>query len=359
MREEPAPSEAILVPVLDEEDVVGPFLAELRDVAGERRVYLLDSGSRDQTVAAARAVAGLNLVVVDCPRGLAAAIRHGIEASDEARLAVLDGDGQHDPSVVPALFRALDAGNDVAVGSRKAAGATVAEDWPRLREAASAGLLALARLAVRCHGVRDPLSGCFALHRQAWLLSAPGFETGGYKFLLDFLAASKRLRVVELPINFRARRSGRSKIAFAVLWELLVSVLRGALRGHVPRRWLSFGCVGALGTATDLTVTGILHLGFGVPFALVRVPGIFAGMTQNYLLNNHLTFRDAKRSGAAPLLRGWLLYAACQTLGSAANWAVSVACFAIGVSWPLAVVGGVAVGFGVNFATASRLVWRR
>ena len=358
MRDESAPNEAILLPVLNEEDVIGPVLEELRDVAAGRRIYLLDSGSRDETVAVARAVPDLDLAVVECPRGLAAAIRHGVEVSTEPRLAVLDGDGQHDPKVLPALFQALDAGEDAAVGSRKVAGATVAEDWPRGREAASAALLSIVRRVVRCHGVRDPLSGCFALRREAWQRVASSFETGGYKFLLDFLAASPRLRVAELPINFRARRQGKSKIAFVVLWELLVSVLRGVTRGRVPRRWLSFGCVGALGTLTDMAATGLLHVGLGVPFAFVRVPGIVAGMTQNYFLNNHLTFRDARRHGAAPLARGWALYAACQTLGASANWLVSVGGFAAGLSWPVAVIGGVAVGFGVNFATASRLVWR-
>ena len=355
----PEEAEAILVPVLNEGDVIGPFLAELATCAPGRRVYLLDSGSLDATVERARAVQGIDLVVVDCPPGLATAIRHGVETSTEPRLAVVDGDGQHDPRVVPALFRALDAGHDVAVGSRKMPGASVAEDWPRSREALSAGLLFAVRTALRCHGVRDPLSGCFALRRQAWLRAADGFETGGYKFLLDFLAASPRLRVAELPINFRARHGGSSKVAFAVLWELLVSVLRGVLRGLVPRRWLSFGCVGAMGFVTDMAVTGFLHGTLAVPFPFARSPAIAAGMAQNYFLNNHLTFHDASRRGPAPLAQGFMLYAACQALGAGANWLVSVACFKAGLPWPIAVVAGAAVGFGINFVTASKLVWRR
>ena len=58
-------------------------------------------------------------------------------------------------------------------------------------------------------------------------------------------------------------------------------------------------------------------------------------------------------------LRGFMLCAACQALGAGANWLVSVACFKAGLPWPVAVVAGAAVGFGINFATASKLVWRR
>ena len=351
--------EAILVVVLNEADVIGPFLAELAACAPGRRVYLLDSGSQDATVAEAQAVQGVDLVVVDCPPGLAAAIRHGVQLATEPRLVVVDGDGQHDPRVVPALFDALETGHDVVVGSRKVPGARVAEDWPRFREALSTFLLTIVRTAVRCHGVRDPLSGCFALRREAWLRTDDGFETGGYKFLLDFLAASPKLRVAELPINFRARRGGASKVALAVPWELLVSVLRGVLRGLLPRRWLSFGCVGAMGFVTDMAVTGTLHGALGIPFAFARPPAIAAGMAQNYFLNNHFTFHDATRRGKARLTWGFVLYAACQALGAGANWLVSVACFRAGLPWPIAVVAGAAVGFGINFATASKLVWRR
>lgn len=53
-----------------------------------------------------------------------------------------------------------------------------------------------------------------------------------------------------------------------------------------------------------------------------------------------------------------MLYAACQALGAGANWPVSFGCFKAGLPWPVAVVAGAAVGFGINFATASKLVWR-
>ena len=80
-------------------------------------------------------------------------------------------------------------------------------------------------------------------------------------------------------------------------------------------------------------------------------------MTQNYLLNNALTFGDRRRRGHA-LTSGWGLYAISQSIGSATNWGVSVGTHALGVPWVMALMLGVAAGAVINFLTASGFVWR-
>ena len=359
--EERAPaSEAVLVPVFQEQGAIGPFLAELAPYAKGRRVYVLDSDSPDRTVPEARRAGarnGLDLVVLACPRGLAAAIRHGVEQSTEARLAVIDGDGQHPPAVLDGLFGALAAGCDLAVGSRFAAGATVAQGWPKHRQLVTNVLLLALRFGGRCHGVTDPLAGCFALQRAAWQRVRPRFETGGFKFLLDFLTAAPRLRVAETPIAFRSREAGASKVAFRVSWELLVSLAWNVLRGRVPRRFVGFGTVGALGTLVDASVTGILHAMLGLPFWLARPGSLLAGMTHNYTLNNALTFFGRRRRGVGAFARGWLLYGGTQAVGSLANYTVSVTLQWAGLWWLAAVLGGTAAGMTLNYLSASKFVW--
>ena len=360
-RETGAPTEAVLVPVFNEAPVIAGFLAELACHAAGRRVYLLDSDSQDGTVAEARraaAGAGLDLVVLQCPPGLAAAIRHGVEQSAEGRLAVIDGDGQHSPAVVGALFDALEAGHDLAVASRMAPGASISAEWPTHRRLLTKTLLTVARLGGRCHGIRDPLSGCFAFQRPLWERVAARFETGGFKFLLDLLTVSPRLCATETPVAFRARRGGESKVAAHVFWELINSSAWNLLRGRVPRRLIAFGTVGMTGSIVDATVTGVLHSLLGVPFWVARPAGILFGMTNNYLLNNLVTFRDRRR-GRGQLLRGWLLYAGFQSFGSLTNYSTSITLNWLGLWWPLALVGGIAAGMTLNYLTANRMVWRR
>lgn len=143
------------------------------------------------------------------------------------------------------------------------------------------------------------------------------------------------------------------------LWERLVSGVRHALGGYVPRRWISFGGVGALGMATDAGFTGVLHGMLGLPFALARPLPIFFSMTQNYLLNNRLTFGDVQHRGTVPMIRGWAVYVACQMAGAVVNWGVSVSLHGTGMPWPIALLGGVAMGTVINFVMARRVVWRR
>lgn len=274
-------TEAILVPVLNEEAAIGPVLAELAPHAVGRRVYLLDGGSHDRTVAEAQCRArdcGLDLAVIDCPPGLATAIRSGFEQVPEEHLAVIDGDGQHEPKILDTLFQDLRDGRDLAVGSRYVANASIPRDWPRHRYAGSVVLLWLACTTVRCHGIRDPFAGCFAVRREAWERVAGRFETGGYKFLLDFLAASPGLRVAERPVEYRARRAGASKMSFAVFWELLVSIGSGVLRAAVPRRWISFGGAGVLGAG----VAAAAHAA-GTPWPAAWTTGVAGSVVVLFL----------------------------------------------------------------------------
>ncbi len=354
--------EAILVPVLNEEGAIGKFLAQLASTAGHRRVYLLDSDSTDGTVAEACATAarvGVDLHVVRCPPGLAESIRTGLASTIESHIAVLDGDGQHDTAIVDTLFEALRSGADLAVGSRNVTGASVAEDWPWYRSWGANVLSWLARTATWPRGVKDPLAGCFAVKRAAWDEVADHFETGGYKFLLDFLAASRqRLVVAESPLTFKARIGGTSKMALPVFWEVLVSLQYFLFRGRVPRRWLGFGSVGVLGLVTDTLLTGLLLNVVGIPFAWARPLPVLVAMTQNYAMNNRFTFRDVQRTGTYALASGWLLYVVCQTVGAVTNWGVSVLVYNLGAPWFLALPTGVLAGVAVNFMAARRVVWK-
>lgn len=360
---DPRADEAILVPVFNEEGAIGKFLALLAPTAHRRRVYLLDSDSTDGTVVEAReaaARAGVDLHLVRCPAGLAESIRTGLASTLESRVAVLDGDGQHDTAIVDTLFETLRSGADLAIGSRNVAGASVAEDWPWYRSWGANVLSWLARVAIWPCGVRDPLAGCFAVKRVAWNEVADHFETGGYKFLLDFLAVSReRLVVAESPLTFRARIGGSSKMSLPVFWEVLVSLEYCLLRGRIPRRWLDFGSVGVLGMVTDTLLTGLLLNVVGIPFAWARPLPVLVAMTQNYAMNNRFTFRDAQRRGTHALASGWLLYVACQTVGALTNWGVSVLVYNLGAPWFLALPTGVLAGMAVNFIAARRIVWRR
>ena len=333
-------AEAILVALPPGRPPSGDSLAKLAGSSG-RSIYLHDAQSR----AATAAEAALGATVIAAPAGLAGAIDHCMECANADRLAVIDRrvlrHGVPTAEAVDALFASLRGGRDFAVA---ASPASPGGPWP------GDAVRWLARQLVRCRGVAEPLAGCFAFRRCAWRAAASQLDAGDRTFLLDLLAASPEARVAEVSVPGAAAGAAPT---LATGWEVLVSALRATLPLRLPRRWLSFAGVGALGTVTDVAFTG-LGLGVGLSFGWARTSGVLIGMVQNYLLNNALTFAV---DGRPATLRGLALYGACQALGTGANWGLSMASFAAGAPWFVALLIGVVAGNTLNFVTASRLVW--
>ena len=156
----------------------------------------------------------------DKPRDLASSVALGFSAGRGAILASLNADGSHDPADLPRLLDALGTGAEVAIGSRYAPGGRI-ENWPwRRRILSRAGTLA-ARATLGLT-VRDPLSGYYALTRKA---AARAEGARGFKVLLEVLARG-RPRAVEVPIVFRDRVRGASKMSWRAAWLALVGLGR-------------------------------------------------------------------------------------------------------------------------------------
>ncbi len=145
----------------------------------------------------------------------------------------MDADLSHDPADLPRLLERAEAGADLVLGSRYVDGGGV-QDWDLLRRVISRGGCRYAR-AVLGVGVRD-LTGGFKCFRAA-TLEAIDFETvrsEGYAFQVEltYRALARGLRVEEIPITFRDRSAGESKmsarIAVEAMW--LVPALRIARR---------------------------------------------------------------------------------------------------------------------------------
>ena len=155
------------------------------------------------------------------PRDLSRSVLLGIRLARFDRVVVMDADLSHPPERIPALLGALDAGAELALGSRYVPGASVDRGWSRSRRLGSRLATALARPLVTC---ADPLSGFFAADRRR--LPAPErLRPGGYKIALELMVRGQ-LRVTEVPIVFHDRRIGASKMS----WRTLAAYLRQLAR---------------------------------------------------------------------------------------------------------------------------------
>ena len=226
----PSPPVSVVVPTLREAAGLRA-LAErvqeaLRAVRGlQWELLLVDDDSRDGSEDVA-AELGRRLPVRlhvrrEPPRDLSLSVLLGIRLARFDQVVVMDADLSHPPERIPDLLAALDAGADLALGSRYAPGATVDRGWSRRRLLGSRLATALARPLVTC---ADPLSGFFAADRRT--LPVPeDARPIGYKIALELMVRG-RLRVAEVPIVFNDRRTGESKMG----WRTLAAYLRQLAR---------------------------------------------------------------------------------------------------------------------------------
>jgi dolichol-phosphate mannosyltransferase len=226
------------------ERIVRAALAELEQIVpGEHRVLIVDDASPDGTGALADQLAAeLGAVEVlhrTGKQGLGRAYLAGFERAFQGGaelVVVMDADYSHDPAHLPALLAAA-LHHDLVLGSRYVPGGAVAE-WPWLRRTLSRAGSMYSR-AILGVGIRDLTGGYRVINREVLSrIDLSSLRSQGYVFNIELAYRALRagFRVVEVPITFRDRVVGDSKIslniAFEALW--LVPTLRWPSLAH---RW--------------------------------------------------------------------------------------------------------------------------
>jgi dolichol-phosphate mannosyltransferase len=270
----------------------------------------------------------------------------------------MDCDGQHEPATVETAVRQLlSGGADLVVGSRFHPEARI-HGLSNRRERNSTWANAVSRFSLPGYRrLTDYMSGFFVLRPEAVLPFVRRIDVNGFKFLYELLSLSGgRLRVEEVPLRFQPRIAGDSKLDLAVVWDLGVSILHTLLWRSVPRRAISFALVGGIGVLVQLGMNRLL-MAMGLGFEQALPPAVVVAATSNYLINNALTFRFQRQSGAA-LVRGLLKFLVVASLPVLANVGVASAFYRLvdrDTFW--AQLAGIVVVFVWNYAASSRFVW--
>jgi dolichol-phosphate mannosyltransferase len=291
-------------------------------------------------------------------RGLSGACIEGMLASQARFVAVIDGDLQHDESLLPQMLRLLQEGQlDIVIGSRHVATGTTEGLSPIRR----LGSNIAGRVANRVLGldVADPLSGYFMIRRDIVEAIAPRLSIDGFKILLDVLVSTPQpLRVRELPISFRERHAGTSKLDSRIVLDFIGLLVAKATRDVVPIRFVSFLLVGASGIVVHLTVLKSALVVPGLSFPLAQTLATLVAMMSNFFLNNSLTYRDRRLQGL-DALKGLLVFFVICAVGAISNIGVASWLYANEPVWWLAGLVGSTIGAVWNYALSSALVWRR
>jgi dolichol-phosphate mannosyltransferase len=243
----------VVLPTYNEAANLEPVVRAVLAALPEARVLVVDDGSPDGTGAIADRLAeqlpAVEVLHQPGKSGLGRAYVTGFAralAAGASHVFEMDADLSHDPADLPRLLAAASGEADVALGSRYVPGGGV-EDWDLLRRAISRGGCEYARRLLGVP-VRD-LTGGFKCFR-AEALEAIDYATvrsQGYAFQVEltFRALRRDLRVAEVPITFRERRRGESKMSAAIALEAAVLVPRLRFGRRRVRRVLAVAASGS------------------------------------------------------------------------------------------------------------------
>ncbi|MDQ6624747.1 MAG: polyprenol monophosphomannose synthase [Verrucomicrobiota bacterium] len=208
---------SVIVPTLNEAENIEPLVAQILAAASSLlEIVIVDDSSNDNTpqrVATLAATQPVRLIERFTPSfGLSGAVITGARAALGDILVVMDADLSHPPEEIMNLVRPIAEDRaDLVIGSRYVAGGTT-PGWPLYRKAMSRVAAAMAYPITHVH---DSMCGFFAVRRSLLLELAP--EATGFKIAFEVIVRGGReLRVLEIPIAFRDRRRGKSKMTFAV-----------------------------------------------------------------------------------------------------------------------------------------------
>ena len=240
----PSQRTLVIIPTFNERENLPLIHERLQKACPAVHLLIVDDSSPDGTGRLADELAaadpGRTFVLHRTAKdGLGAAYLAGFAwglSRDYSVLVEMDADGSHAPEQLHRLLEAVDAGADLAIGSRYVDGGTV-RNWPWRRLALSKTANTYSRVALGI-GVHDITAGYRAYRREVLeAVDLDGVESKGYCFQIDLTwrTACNGFTIVEVPITFTERELGVSKMSGSNIREALVKVTRWGFEGRAAR----------------------------------------------------------------------------------------------------------------------------
>ena len=289
--------------------------------------------------------------------GLAGAVVEGWMSSSADLVAVIDGDLQHDETILPKMYWALAAGKgNLAIGTRVSEGSEGGLS-PARQKLSDLGAWFFRRLTG--FPVTDPMSGFFMIRRDIVARLAPRLSPDGFKILVDvILSAGGALKIVEAPYRFRKRLAGKSKLTPLVALDFLGLVVHHATGGLLPIRFVLFALVGAIGLVVHILALTAFRAVFGTAdFNTGQLFATLVAMASNFILNNEITYRTYRYRGFSKLF-GFVAFALGCSVGVLANIDVASWLYKSNQTWWIAGLSGALLSVVWNYAVSTNLIWR-
>ncbi len=295
---------SVIVPTYNEAPNVEELVRRVtKAVEGiEAEIVFVDDSTDDTPDVVRRVAASASIPIRLIHRdartgGLGGAVLEGFADAGSDACLVIDGDLQHPPETIPALYERFARGDvDVVIASRYAGGGTSHGLADRTRVLVSKASTALTRsmFPIRLRDVSDPMTGFFLIDRRS--VDQAILRPRGFKILLEILAR-RTMRVAEVPFDFAGRHAGESKASIRQGLHFL-SQLTALRFGKMSL----FAVIGGLGAIANVAIVWALtQVGVGYIFAAIIAAE--ATIIGNFLLQERFVFHDMREPASAWWLR--------------------------------------------------------
>ena len=233
---------SIVIPTFNERDNIVILMSRIEKLYAERtkdiEIIVVDENSPDGTYEYASEFAEtrdfIRIEKNPGEPGLSPSIVHGFDIARGQFLCCMDGDLQHDESILPELFFAAED-NDLVIGSRYVEDGGFADKWNPIRKLGSKIVTWLTQIILKIK-VNDPMSGFFVIRREAYENIRGRLNPSGFKIMLELLYNLKKLnsnsKIKEIGIFFRNRQHGDSKMNSKVVLQFVKMLIDLKRRGR-------------------------------------------------------------------------------------------------------------------------------
>jgi dolichol-phosphate mannosyltransferase len=219
----------VIIPTFNEVENINLICAQVRKIS-KADILIIDDGSTDGTIAQIRELGCVDskifLLLRQTKEGLGKAYQAGFSyafSNNYNYIIHLDADGSHNAEIIPKLISLYEEGFDLVIGSRYVPGGSVS-DWSLSRQLISRLGNLYAKLALGLQ-IKDLTSG-FRLYSIDSLkkIKVENATAEGYAFQVQMTYLFRNFRCTEVPITFKDRTKGKSKMGHKIILEALIQI---------------------------------------------------------------------------------------------------------------------------------------
>ena len=358
-----------VLPTYNEEGTIESIIEQIKAEEKKQNTYkfsilVVDDNSTDQTQAIVRKVIDSSeniYLITGQKKGLGDAYKRGflfaLDTLEAVVIFQMDSDGQHDAYLIPDFLKEIKAGKDVVIGSRFIAGGST-PDFSLFRLLISRVGNLLVRYVGGVVNIKDCTSGYRAI-KSSFLrdLDFSYLSIRGYSFQSSLICglAWRGAVISEIPIIFKSRKAGDSKLSLRDQIEFLLNIPRLGFRNIED--FVKYSLVGFSGVVINLGTYAFLTRYYNFSEAIAPLLSIEAALISNFLLNNFWTF--GSRSNQSRVRVKFLKFHLVSGLGALINYVVFLLLFfVLEVHDIFANLIGIAFAAVVNYLINSNWTWK-